>query len=183
MDLCFGKAKWKQEFIVEHKFDYINMEEYRMNSLMLWLKYASIYVIVLRNFLIYVADLVAVIFLFYPLKSFDPSQGVPALVVENVNLRDILKYIYLFCVAASVLLLAIDVRKARRIIKSRDISFAFTSNIAYRYYSIRSYAYYCFFEQISHATRTKDVLALFVFFRLKGMRGGEEGHCWSSLLV
>ena len=69
----------------------------------------------------------------------------------------------------SYLLLALDWREANKIIKSRDISYAFTSTIAYRYYVIQSYPHYCFFDVIRDHQRTIDVLAFYCFFAFKGM--------------
>src|SRR2546430_9986222 len=68
----------------------------------------------------------------------------------------------------SFILLAWDMKKARAIIASRDISYAFTSIIAYRYYTIRSYSHYCFFAQINNSKKSWDHIAFFVFFTFKG---------------
>ena len=77
-------------------------------------------------------------------------------------------------IAASVLmsfvLLFFEWRKARTIIRSGDISYAFTSSIAYRFYAIRSYPHYCFFSQIQNSRKTIDLLAFFVYFRFKGWK-------------
>jgi hypothetical protein len=73
-------------------------------------------------------------------------------------------------ILSSFVLLAFEWRKANKIIKSRDISYAFTSLIAYRYYAIRSYAHYCLFSQIQNSRKTVDVLAFWVFFKFKGWK-------------
>jgi hypothetical protein len=73
-------------------------------------------------------------------------------------------------ILSSFVLLAFEWRKANKIIKSRDISYAFTSLIAYRYYAIRSYAHYCLFAQIQNSRKTVDVLAFWVFFKFKGWK-------------
>jgi hypothetical protein len=70
----------------------------------------------------------------------------------------------------SFLLLFLEWRKAQKIIKSRDISYAFTSVVAYRYYVIQSFPHYCFFNQIENSRRTVDILSFFVFFRFRGKR-------------
>jgi hypothetical protein len=67
----------------------------------------------------------------------------------------------------SFLLLAIEWRKGRRIVKSRDISYALTSTVAYRYYCIQSFAHFCFFRKIRNSRRTLDILAFYVFFTFK----------------
>ena len=70
---------------------------------------------------------------------------------------------------ASFVLLMFEWKKANRIIKSRDISYAFTSDVAYSYYTIRSYPHYCFFSQIQNSRKPVDVLAFWVFFKFRGI--------------
>ena len=70
-------------------------------------------------------------------------------------------------VVVSFILLFVDWRKSFLIIKSRDISYAFTSTVSYRYYVIRSYAHYCFFSKINNSKKTKDTCAVWVYFQLK----------------
>ena len=80
--------------------------------------------------------------------------------------------ISIVCVSifVSFVLLIFEWRKARKVIRSRDISYAFTSTIAYRYYAIRSFPHFCFFNQIQNSRKTVDVLAFYVFFVFKGER-------------
>ena len=77
-------------------------------------------------------------------------------------------YIFVPCIGISFVLLAWDSIKARKIIKSRNISFTYTSTIATRYYTMQSYAHHCFFQQVIKARKLKDQLIFFVFFQLKG---------------
>ena len=75
-------------------------------------------------------------------------------------------------------------RKAKKIVASRDISYAFTNIMANHYYSLRaynaspgysdtysvpsgSYDCFCFFDHISNSTKTSDDFAFFVFFTFK----------------
>lgn len=74
----------------------------------------------------------------------------------------------------SFLVLIWDMFKAHRIIKSRDISYAFTSVIANRYLSMKDYRYYCLFKSINAKSKGIDSYAFFVFFQLKG---------WKRLLI
>jgi hypothetical protein len=83
----------------------------------------------------------------------------------------------------STIQLAYESRKARRIIQSRDISYAFTNVLAHDYYSLSesihllvfqqtscllgSYDHFCFFEHISNSTKLSDDFAFFVFFTFK----------------
>ena len=90
----------------------------------------------------------------------------------------------------SYLLLLWEARKARAIVKSRDISYAFTNVMAHSWYALRrsvrlpfesqwhtlahtrrsahSYNHFCFFSQIDNSKKKKDNLAFFVFFTFKG---------------
>lgn len=64
--------------------------------------------------------------------------------------------------------------KSYHILKSRDISQAFTSVIANRYLSMKDYRYYCLFKSINATSKGIDSYAFFVFFQLKG---------WKRLLI
>jgi hypothetical protein len=80
--------------------------------------------------------------------------------------------------------LAYEARKSKKIIASRDISYAFTNVMANHYYSLRmcsrqlwrhskfilcagSYEHFCFFDHISNSTKKKDDFAFFIFFTFK----------------
>lgn len=78
------------------------------------------------------------------------------------------KWIFTGCIIFSFLLLAWEGRKARKIIRSRDISYAYTNIMANNYYSLKSYDHFCFFCQINNSKKKKDEFAFFVFFTFKG---------------
>ena len=81
--------------------------------------------------------------------------------------------------------MAYEARKSKKIIASRDISYAFTNVMANHYYSLRkslsnfinnciihpirlgSYDHFCFFDHISNSTKKKDEFAFFIFFTFK----------------
>lgn len=90
------------------------------------------------------------------------------LAAEWSRLRFQGKWIFTACIIVSFLLLAWEARKARAIIKSRDISYAFTNVMSQHWYSLRSYDHFCFFQQIDNSKKKKDELAFFVFFTFKG---------------
>jgi hypothetical protein len=80
-------------------------------------------------------------------------------------------------VVVSFVLLFIEWRKAQTIIASRDISYAFTSIPAYRYYAIKSYSHFCFciliitiVNLIQNSRKNIDLMAFFVYFRFKGWK-------------
>jgi Fungal potassium channel len=107
-------------------------------------------------------------------------------IIEALGGPPVLLALILASLVASFLLLAFEWRKvlpwpnnryssliykkAQRIIKSRDISYAFTSQVAYSYYTIRSYPHYCFFSQIQNSRKSVDVLAFWVFFKFRGWK-------------
>jgi hypothetical protein len=78
------------------------------------------------------------------------------------------KWIFFGCIIFSFLLLLWEARKSRAIIKSRDISYAFTNVMSQNWYALRSYDHYCFFCQIDNSKKKKDEFAFFVFFTFKG---------------
>jgi hypothetical protein len=84
------------------------------------------------------------------------------------------RWIFVGCIIFSFLLLAYEANKTRAVIRSRDISYAYTNVMANDYYSIRSYCHFCFFCQINNSKKKKDELAFFIFFTFKG---------WKRLLV
>lgn len=80
------------------------------------------------------------------------------------------KWVFTGCIILSFLLLLWEARKARAIVKSRDISYAFTNVMSQDYYSMRSYNHFCFFCQIDNSKKKKDEFAFFIFFTFKGWK-------------
>jgi len=80
------------------------------------------------------------------------------------------KWLFVGCIIFSFLLLAYEARKSKKIIASRDISYAFTNIMANHYYSLRSYDHFCFFDHISNSTKKKDEFAFFIFFTFKSWK-------------
>jgi len=80
------------------------------------------------------------------------------------------KWIFVGCIIFGYLLLLYEWHKTKKIILSRDISYAFTNVMANTYYSLKSYDTFCFFTQIENSTKKKDDFAFFVFFTFKGWK-------------
>jgi len=80
------------------------------------------------------------------------------------------KWLFVGCIIFSFLLLGYEARKAKLIVASHDISYAFTNVLANNYYSLRSYDHFCFFDHISNSTKTSDDFAFFVFFVFKSWK-------------
>ncbi|KNE58697.1 hypothetical protein AMAG_04250 [Allomyces macrogynus ATCC 38327] len=175
------KSNWKREEVLDHKWDFVDVEEYQMNDCWSYMGYTFLFLDVFRSFIVYLADVstAMLIILFNQWSTKSPDE-----IVKNANLAkalgvspstyhnlaDNLRWVYVGSIIVSFLLLANDMRKSRRIIQSHDISFAFTDVIAYRYYCLRSFAHWCFFQEIRMHHKTSDQIAQFVFFQLKGWK-------------
>ncbi|KAJ3036776.1 hypothetical protein HDV00_002388 [Rhizophlyctis rosea] len=143
-------------------------------------KLGQVYAITLKSILVYMADIGIVVLLFAGenLFSTTPSASTPGAqtansdkaMFENALPQNIRRWLILATVILSFILLAWEWRKAWRIIKSNDISYAFTNTVSYRFYVIRSYAHFCFFEQVQNSRKTVDILAFYVFFTFRGWK-------------
>ncbi|KAL1916332.1 uncharacterized protein VTP21DRAFT_5949 [Calcarisporiella thermophila] len=159
-------ARWKREVVEEHKFDYVDVNEFYDPSCFTKIKYFFVFVVFIKSCLVYAADVQTAVFLLLRDRLF---SGFDDLNKDRAKF-DIFKWVYFGCIIFSFLLLTYDVYRARAIIASRDIAFSFTSTITYRFYVLRSYAYYCFFSRIHESKTRSDEVAFFVFFTLKGWK-------------
>lgn len=135
------------------------------------MKYLWLYLIVLKSFLVYVSDIFSAITMLttknWSNEIFKECATINGCVFIPFNIG---KWVFFGCIIFSFLLLAYESRKAKKIIASRDISFAFTNVLANNYYSLRSYDHFCFFDHISNSTRLSDDFAFFVFFTFKSWK-------------
>ncbi|KAI9209442.1 uncharacterized protein BJ171DRAFT_408540, partial [Polychytrium aggregatum] len=174
--------RWKREVYPENKFEYIDIEEYVDVSFLSHLRYMTVFLFTLKSVLTMMADIGIVTILIVnnvfqqALDNSCPSGaaglnicGPQPSFMSFIQIR-YRPWIILGCVCLSFILLGLDWRKANAIIKSGDISFSFTSPIAYRYYCLRSYAHYCFFRQVQNSKKVVDVLAFYCFFAFKGWK-------------
>lgn len=173
------------------------------------IRYMFVYVLVAISFLVYLSDI-------YTAATMISSQKWSGSIFNKCNSANgdcividfkIGRWIFVGCVAFSFLLvcsqplgeasgstshrplqLAYEGWKAKKIILSRDISYAFTNVMANSFYSLseygfprqlrknmislttreESYDHFCFFSQIENSTKKKDDFAFFVFFTFKG---------------
>ena len=172
------KHKWKKEAVVAYKFDYIDKDIIVSESLWWRFTYLGIYVALIRTILMYAADIFSIVVLFVPFLKAADGQSISVAgsdwltffgVGMSDDLRTAFKWLYVASVSVSLCLLIVDAYKARRIIRSRDISLAMTSITAKRWFSMKQYAYYCLFQRLAAARKTKDGLAFFTFYNLKGI--------------
>jgi len=163
---CTGPA-WKREVVPDHKFDFVDTRDYHTKAFGVRVQYVWIYVLVIKSFLVYLSDIYTAITM---LSSTEWTNAIytrcPANECPTVSFS-IGRWIFVGCIIFSFLLLAYEARKAKKIIASRDISYAFTNIMANNYYSLRSYNHFCFFNQIENSKKLKDDFAFFVFFTFK----------------
>ncbi|KAI9466817.1 hypothetical protein BJY52DRAFT_1161965 [Lactarius psammicola] len=169
--MCGGPA-WKREIVPDHKFDFVDTREFTDNGFGMRMKYLWVYILVLKSFLVYVSD----IFTAVTMLSTDSWSNN---IFENCKEQhsgcvaipfSVGKWLFVGCIIFSFLLLAYEARKSKRIIASRDISYAFTNVMANNYYSLRSYDHFCFFDHIQQSTKKSDDFAFFVFFTFKSWK-------------
>ncbi|KAI0638296.1 hypothetical protein C8Q77DRAFT_1047536 [Trametes polyzona] len=166
-------ATWKREVVPDHKFDFIDTREFRDNTCGGRLKYLWLYIGVLISFLVYVSDIFTAVTMLTTTSwsnaifnscPKDQSNGC-VYIPFSVG-----RWLFFGCVVFSFLLLAYEAYKAKKIIQSRDISYAFTNVMANKYYSLRSYDHFCFFNHIAASTKRMDDFAFFVFFTFKSWK-------------
>ncbi|KAG8985426.1 hypothetical protein FRB90_004712, partial [Tulasnella sp. 427] len=160
---CTGPA-WKREVVQDHK---AYTRDYHTKNFGVRVQYLWIYVLVAKSFLVYLSDIYTAITM---LSSKTWSSAIytrcPPDECPTVSF-EVGRWIFVACILFSFLLLAYEAQKAKRIIASRDISYAFTNVMANSYYSLRSYNHFCFFSQIENSTKKKDDFAFFIFFTFK----------------
>lgn len=164
----------------DHKFDYVDMDEFYDPSCVGYISYGFVFLMILKSVAVYLADLWSASMLALYLSMYARTHSAYHLVsllalgnelyADPVIPSETSKWIFLASIIASFLLLGWDMFKAKRIIASRDISYAFTSIIASRYYSVKNYRYHCLFRKISNSRKRIDKIAFFIFFTLKGWK-------------
>ncbi|OAV93610.1 hypothetical protein PTTG_02984 [Puccinia triticina 1-1 BBBD Race 1] len=168
--MCCTGAQWKREEVPDHKWDFVDVREFHNSGCMSYFQYCFLYVLVIKSVLVYASDLYTMVLLLasnhWAGSILESSGGSSAM---NVPFK-IGKWIFFGCIIFSFLLLAWEAKKSRAIIRSRDISYAFTNVMANNYYSIKSYDHFCFFSQINNSKKKKDDFAFFVFFTFKGWK-------------
>ncbi|KAI8064100.1 hypothetical protein BDF21DRAFT_428219 [Thamnidium elegans] len=163
--MCFGSGKgpkWKREVVKDHKFDFIDIEEFRDDSCSARFAYSFMFLMILKSILTMTADLyTAISLLVIGNASINADASIPP---------EVAKWIFLGAIMISFVLLFWDIIKSRSIIASRDISLAFFSAIANGWYSTKDYNYFCLFRKINDSRKSTDSIAFFVFFTLKSWK-------------
>ncbi|KAJ3226944.1 hypothetical protein HDU81_007003 [Chytriomyces hyalinus] len=192
---CCETAKWKREEIPDHKFDYIDVDDFIDDNWVRKLQYSFIFFLTVKSVLVYTADLTILALMIdsgvftnsidcgassgtgEASSTTDLTKGFGAIFCTNgtsitsqLAPKTARPWIMLASVIMSLVLLLLDWRKGRIVIKSRDISYSLTNHVAYRYYVLKSYPHYCFFSEILNSRKSVDVLAFFVFFAFKSWK-------------
>lgn len=168
--MCGGPS-WKREIVPDHKFDFVDTREFTDNGFMMRMKYLWVYILVLKSFLVYVSDIFTAVTMLstksWTNQIFQNCTEVRGCVAIPFSVG---QWLFVSCIIFSFLLLAYEGRKTKRIIASRDISYAFTNVMANNYYSLRSYDHFCFFDHIQQSAKKKDDFAFFIFFTFKSWK-------------
>ncbi|KAJ7904407.1 hypothetical protein B0H14DRAFT_2662705 [Mycena olivaceomarginata] len=167
-----GGPKWKREVVQDHKFDFISVADFRDNGFKMRSKYIFLFLIFFKSFAVYMSDIFTAITMLTTKnwsnqifnECTDKSTGC-VFIPFNTG-----KWLFVGCIIFSFLLLGYEARKAKLIVASHDISYAFTNVLANNYYSLRSYDHFCFFDHISNSTKLSDDFAFFVFFVFKSWK-------------
>ncbi|KAF7301367.1 hypothetical protein MIND_00701900 [Mycena indigotica] len=168
-----GGPKWKREVVQDHKFDFISVADFRDNGFKMRFKYFFLFLIFFKSFAVYMSDIFTAVTMLTT-KSWS-NQIFTECTAQTKNgcvfiPFDTGKWLFVGCIIFSFLLLGYEARKAKLIVASHDISYAFTNVLANNYYSLRSYDHFCFFDHISNSTKTSDDFAFFVFFVFKSWK-------------
>ncbi|GAA5873073.1 hypothetical protein JCM1840_007315 [Sporobolomyces johnsonii] len=174
--MCCSGAQWKRENVPDHKFDFIDVSQFHSNGCGSRLSYGWLWALFIKSIAVYIADIYTLVALLASnrwsasvLQSNAAKAGTTSSNVLEVPFS-IGKWIFFGCIIFSFLLLLWEARKARAIVKSRDISYAFTNVMSQNWYALRSYDHFCFFSQIDNSKKKKDEFAFFIFFTFKGWK-------------
>ncbi|KAF7313716.1 hypothetical protein HMN09_00528600 [Mycena chlorophos] len=168
-----GGPKWKREVVQDHKFDFVSVADFRDNGFKMRAKYFFLFLVFFKSFAVYMSDIFTAVTM---LTTQTWSNQIFSECTQETNDGCVFipfntgKWLFVGCIIFSFLLLGYESRKAKLIVASHDISYAFTNVLANNYYSLRSYDHFCFFDHISNSTKTSDDFAFFVFFVFKSWK-------------
>ncbi|RKP37113.1 hypothetical protein BJ085DRAFT_20487, partial [Dimargaris cristalligena] len=167
--MCFHSTKWKRETINDHKFEYIDVNDFVTKTGAARWGYTLIFLRVIKSTLVYIADIYTAISLVVMSDYYNGEDSI----YKKSEYRlpfDVLRYIFWGSILISFGLLLWEWRKSRKIYATQDISYSYTSPPVYKYICLLSYPHYCFFRQIDKHRKFKDDVAFYVFFTLKSWK-------------
>ncbi|WWC68181.1 uncharacterized protein I206_102104 [Kwoniella pini CBS 10737] len=168
--MCCSEADWKREVVPDHKFDFVNVREFHKTDIWTRIKYIFKYVFLLKSIAVYGLDIFTASTM---IVSNHWTNSIGQRCGDNCAIDvqfKIAKWVFVGCIIFSFLLLGYETWKAKQVIDSRDISYAFTNLMANDYYSFRAYDNFCLFCHIEGSTKKKDDFAFFIFFTFKGWK-------------
>ncbi|KAF9217250.1 hypothetical protein BGZ59_005587 [Podila verticillata] len=156
------QPKWKTEQVPSHKFEFINIADFHNKSPWARLRYTWVWVMFLKAILVFCGDIWTCTIL---IISGDWTSDIKPTIDISIA-----RWIFTACILLSFVLLATDFRKANKVIKSQDISYAVSNKIVSGFYCLQKFNYFCFIEKIHNSSKLHDKLSFFVFFQLKGWK-------------
>ncbi|KAG0037883.1 hypothetical protein BGZ82_001644 [Podila clonocystis] len=156
------QPKWKTEQVPSHKFEFINTADFHNNSPWARLHYTWVWIMFFKAILVLCGDIWTCTIL---IISGDWTSDIKPTIDISIA-----RWIFTACILLSFLLLATDFRKANKVIKSQDISYAVSNKIVSGFYCLHKFNYFCFIEKIHNSSKLHDKLSFFVFFQLKGWK-------------
>ncbi|KAF9428609.1 hypothetical protein BGZ94_001773 [Podila epigama] len=154
--------KWKTEKVPSHKFEFIHIPDFHNDSAWTRFRYALVWLLLFKAILVLCGDIWTCTIL---IISDDWTSSIKPTIDISIA-----RWIYTACILLSFLLLAADFRKANKVIKSQDISYAVSNKIVSGFYCLHKYDYFCFIQKIHNSSKIHDKLCFFVFFQLKGWK-------------
>ncbi|KAG0072497.1 hypothetical protein BGZ93_002033 [Podila epicladia] len=156
------QPKWKTEQVPSHTFEFINIADFHNNSPWARLRYTWVWIMFFKAILVLGGDIWTCTIL---IISGDWTSDIKPTIDISIA-----RWIFTACILLSFLLLATDFRKANKVIKSQDISYAVSNKIVSGFYCLQKFNYFCFIEKIHNSSKLHDKLSFFVFFQLKGWK-------------
>ncbi|KAG0203944.1 hypothetical protein BGX28_003946 [Mortierella sp. GBA30] len=159
-----AQPKWKTEVVPSHTFEFINIPDFHNDSFWAHIRYSWVWIMFLKAILVVCGDIWTCTVLIVSGSTWSISSIKLAIDIS------IARWIFTGCILLSFLLLAIEIKKANRVIKSQDVSYAVSNKIVSEFYCLQKYDYFCFIEKIRNSSKLHDKLSFFVFFQLKGWK-------------
>jgi len=161
-------AEWKREVVQDHKWDFINVNEFRKTDFLTRLKYVWRYILLFKSLAVYGLDIFTAVTM---ISSDRWNNAITAKGSEGVvEVKFIIaKWVFVGCIIFSFLLLGYEWYKARQVVKSQDISYAFTNLLANDYFSFKNYDNFCLFCHIERINEEEGRLCLLHLLHLQGM--------------
>ncbi|KAJ9056537.1 Potassium transporter [Entomophthora muscae] len=157
------RTRWQEQSILDHKFDFVDIDQFVQNGLCARISYAIPFVMTIRTCLIFFSDI-------WTTFNFITNRERALNLYFGTHAQSWFPYVFYVSVLFSLLLKPYELMKALRILRSHDISCTYTNMIAHRLYVLTSYRSYCFFRSISAQRSLVDSIAFYVFFTLKGWK-------------